>query len=202
MKEKCESDGDEAGKGKRDGARTDKLGCRWIGRAANRGYKWAKHRSVRMPRSRLQVARPPINMSAGNTTARCGAAHRVASRRIAPSRVEPRLAGRYHDMAMSKSHGIPRRVPHRTSQFSSPLRVRFPSLSPLLSFLALSTHFFFSLLSLFPSYPSIFFHPVSSFLSSSPFHLSSLYRRISFLRWTLPLPFSFSNDSGPALLYI
>lgn len=43
---------------------------RQTGLSSDRGYKWAKQRSVRMPRARLQVAWPPINMSAGNTMPR------------------------------------------------------------------------------------------------------------------------------------
>lgn len=52
----------ERGTGRGTGRRT--------GLSPDRGYKWAKQRSVRMPRARLQVAWPPINMSAGNTMPR------------------------------------------------------------------------------------------------------------------------------------
>lgn len=76
MKERRKSDGEGRRRRKRE----------WVNRAVVgsagrriRGYKWAKHRSVRMPRSRLQVARPPINMSAGNTTAAWHTAPRLAA---------------------------------------------------------------------------------------------------------------------------
>lgn len=184
VKERCESDREQGGEGKRDRARTDKLGCRWIGRAANRGYKWAKHRSVRMPRSRLQVARPPINMSAGNTTA-----WHTASRRAEPRRAAPRRG-----MATPKSHGISRRV-RRTappnSSFAASSSPRFSSLSlplSLLLFLALSAHFFPPLF-LSPSFflpPFLTPRPSRPFLSLPLFPPSppsfSPYRRISFLR--------------------
>lgn len=187
MKERCESDGDEGGKGKRDRARTDKLGCRWIGRAANRGYKWAKHRSVRMPRSRLQVARPPINMSAGNTTA-WHTAPRRAEPEPEPRRAVPRRGPQtgYRGMATPKSrtaYHVVYTAPHLPIPLRHfvPATPLFPSLF-VLSLLAHSTHFFLSLLSTFLA-PSL--HVLSSFLPfcpSPPFcPLSLSYRRISFL---------------------
>lgn len=103
MKERRKSDGEGRRRRKRE----------WVNRAVVgsagrriRGYKWAKHRSVRMPRSRLQVARPPINMSAGNTTAAWHTAPRLAASGIP---AEPRRG----------AHGIPRRVPRAAPPNSS-----------------------------------------------------------------------------------
>lgn len=76
--------------------------------------------------------------------------HHGVAHRAEPSR-EPRPAGRYRGMATPKSHGIPRRVPHRTSQFLFATSCSLPFSFPLvLSLLALSIHFFLSVLSLCP----------------------------------------------------
>lgn len=186
-----------------------KLGCRWIGRAANRGYKWAKHRSVRMPRSRLQVARPPINMSAGNTTAWHTAPSCARSPRRQPGIPAAWPAPR-EERAPMAYHVV---YPHRTSQFlfatscfllsSPPSRTlahplaRSLTSSPLCSFLPLLPRslspcpFFFSL--------SLLFRTVSPSPPVPPRLVSMNLPSFAKRRASPPSPSSFSvavSDSG------
>lgn len=119
-----------------------------------------------MPRSRLQVARPPINMSAGNTTA-----WHTAPRRAAPRRAVPRPVPR-HSHAEESRHTTLCTAPHlpiplRHFVPASPL---FPAHSFTFSSLLISSFPFsqpFSLSSFLPSFPST--GPLSFSLSTNLF---------------------------------